>query len=212
MSYQYTAIGDSLTTGFGALPGNGFVPVYRRMAETRLQTPIGLYNLGVNGLTTEGLEQRLKRDYNYRMAVSEAELITLSIGGNDLIKAAKSAANRPGRLSPLLEQALRECKHNLADIMGTLFQLKAGVSKPYIIRIVGLYNPYPQLIEATDWVRQFNQYASGYSSPICRFAPIYNEFAGNERGLLSLDHLHPNGKGYRVIAGKLDSLGYGRLG
>ncbi|AIQ15427.1 lysophospholipase [Paenibacillus sp. FSL H7-0357] len=212
MSIQYTAIGDSLTTGFGALPGNGFVPVYRRMAEARLRVPIELSNLGVNGLTTDGLEQRLKRDYNYRLAISEAELITMSIGGNDLIKAAKAAGGRPGDLAPVLQKALRECKRNLHDIMGTLSQLKAGMRRPYIIRIVGLYNPYPQLTEATDWVRQFNHYAAGYSSPVCRFASIYNEFAGNERGLLSIDHLHPNGRGYRVIAGKLDTLGYGRLG
>ncbi|MEK8210762.1 MULTISPECIES: GDSL-type esterase/lipase family protein [unclassified Paenibacillus] len=212
MSIQYTAIGDSLTTGFGALPGNGFVPVYRRMAEARLRVPIELSNLGVNGLTTDGLEQRLKADYNYRLAISEAELITMSIGGNDLIKSAKAAAGRPGDLAPVLQKALRECKRNLNDIMGTLSQLKAGMRRPYIIRIVGLYNPYPQLTEATDWVRQFNRYAAGYSSPVCRFASIYNEFAGNERGLLSIDHLHPHGRGYRVIAGKLDALGYGRLG
>jgi lysophospholipase L1-like esterase len=212
MSIQYTAIGDSLTTGFGALPGNGFVPVYRRMAEARLRVPIELSNFGVNGLTTDGLEQRLKGDYNYRLAISEAELITLSIGGNDLIKAAKAAGSRPGDLAPVLQKALRECKRNLNDIMGTLSQLKAGMRRPYIIRIVGLYNPYPQLTEATDWVRQFNRYAAAYSSPVCRFASIYNEFAGNERGLLSIDHLHPNGRGYRVIAGKLDTLGYGRLG
>ncbi len=92
MSYQYTAIGDSLTTGFGALPGNGFVPVYRRMAEARLRTPIRLTNLGINGLTTDGLEQRLKADYNFRLAVSDADLITISIGGNDLIKAVRRQA------------------------------------------------------------------------------------------------------------------------
>ncbi|AIQ50239.1 GDSL-type esterase/lipase family protein [Paenibacillus sp. FSL R7-0331] len=212
MSYQYTAIGDSLTTGFGALPGNGFVPVYRRMAEARLRTSVRLTNLGVNGLTTDGLEQRLKGDYTFRLAVQEADLITISIGGNDLIKAAKAAGTRPGNLSPLLQKALRGCKRNISDIMGTLGQLKAGMNKPYIIRIVGLYNPYPQIDEATDWVRQFNRYTSGYSSRVCGFASIYNEFAGNERGLLFLDHIHPNSRGYRVIAGKLDGLGYGRLG
>jgi lysophospholipase L1-like esterase len=52
MSYQYTAIGDSLTTGFGALPGNGFVPAYRRMAEERLRSHVVSTNLGVNGMTT----------------------------------------------------------------------------------------------------------------------------------------------------------------
>lgn len=212
MSYQYTAIGDSLTTGFGALPGNGFVPAYRRMAEARLRTPVRLTNLGVNGLTTDGLEQRLKGDNSFRLAVREADLITMSIGGNDLIKAAKAAGTRPGELSPLLQKSLRNCKRNISDIMSTMSQLKAGMPKPYIIRIVGLYNPYPQVNEATEWVRQFNRYASGYSSRVCGFASIYNEFAGNERGFLFIDHIHPNGRGYRVIADKLDSLGYGRLG
>ncbi|WP_151737715.1 GDSL-type esterase/lipase family protein [Paenibacillus tengchongensis] len=212
MSYQYAAIGDSLTTGFGALPGNGFVPAYRRMAERRLGTPVSLTNLGVNGMTTEGLEQRLKNDYNYRMAVRDAELITISIGGNDLIKAAKAAGSRPGDLSPLLQKAFRNCRRNFGDIMGTIAQLKAGLRSPYIIRIVGLYNPYPQVDEATDWVKAFNRYAAGYSSPVCGFASIYNEFAGHEQALLFIDRLHPNGRGYQVIASKLNGLGYGRLG
>ncbi|MHA6533815.1 GDSL-type esterase/lipase family protein [Paenibacillus sp. BAC0078] len=211
MSYQYTAIGDSLTTGFGALPGNGFVPVYRRLAEGRLRVPISAANLGINGLTTEGMEGRLRSDSIFRQNVRNADIITLSIGGNDLIKAAKSTALRPGDLSHVLQKSLRECKRNFSDIMGLLWQLKARSPNPYIIRVVGLYNPYPQLMEATDWVRQFNRYAAGYSSSVCGFASIYYEFAGNERSLLSLDHLHPNGRGYRVIAGKLDALGYGRL-
>jgi lysophospholipase L1-like esterase len=211
MGYQYTAIGDSLTTGFGALPGNGFVPVYRRMAEGRLRSQIALSNLGVNGLTTEGLEQRLKTDPVFRSAIKDAEIITMSIGGNDLIRAAKATAGRPGDMNVILQKALRECKRNFSDIMSILSQLKAGTRSPYIIRIVGLYNPYPQIDEATEWVRQFNRYAAGYSSAVCGFASIYHEFAGNERGLLFLDHLHPNGRGYRVIAGKLDALGYGQL-
>ncbi|SEU22761.1 GDSL-type esterase/lipase family protein [Paenibacillus sp. NFR01] len=212
MSYHYTAIGDSLTTGFGALPGNGFVPVYRRLAEGRLHTSVNLTNLGVNGLTTDGLEQRLKNDYNYRLAVRDADIVTLSIGGNDLIKAAKAAGNGAGELSSLLEKALRNCKRNFGDIMGTVAQLKAGLRKPYIIRIVGLYNPYPQIAEATQWVKAFNRHAAGYSSMVCGFASIYQEFAGNERGLLFIDHLHPNGRGYQVIAAKLNGLGYGHLG
>ncbi|MEK3881099.1 MULTISPECIES: GDSL-type esterase/lipase family protein [unclassified Paenibacillus] len=211
MVYQYTAIGDSLTTGFGALPGNGFVPVYRRMAEGRLGTPVVPANLGVNGLTTGGLKQRLRSSNVYRAAVKDAQIITLSIGGNDLIKAARAAGPRPGEFQGLLKQALRDCKRNYSDIMGSLTQLKAGSRSPYILRMVGLYNPYPQVDEATEWVREFNRYASGYSSSNVGFASIYHEFAGNERGLLFLDHIHPNSRGYRVIAGKLDALGYGGL-
>lgn len=211
MGFQYTALGDSLTTGFGALPGNGFVPVYRRTAEGRLGSFVALSNLGVNGMTTADLEQRLRSNNTFRSAVREAEIITISIGGNDLIRAAKSGSGPSGISPRVLQKALQECKQNFSGIMSSISQLKAGARSPYIIRIVGLYNPYPQVSEATAWVRQFNQYAAGYSSRVTGFASIYNDFAGNERGLLSLDHLHPNGRGYRVIAGKLDSLGYGAL-
>lgn len=211
MGYQYTAIGDSLTTGFGALPGNGFVPVYRRIAESRLQSNVASTNLGVNGMTTAELEQRLRRNSINREAIRGADIITLSIGGNDLIRSAKSAARQPGQLSSELRRSLQECKQNFAGIMGILMQLKAGTRNPYIIRIVGLYNPYPQVAEASEWVHQFNRYASQYTNQVSGFASIYSEFSGNERGLLSIDHVHPNGRGYRVIAEKLDSLGYGRL-
>ncbi|MCL6603974.1 MAG: lysophospholipase [Paenibacillus sp.] len=211
MSYQYTAIGDSLTTGFGALPGNGFVPVYSRMAETRLRSKVVYSNLGVNGLTTGELAQRLRGNSMYRQLIQEAQLITLTIGGNDLIRAAKFAVRQPENTSSILRKALQECKQNFAGIMETLWQLKINHGKPYIIRIVGLYNPYPNLEEATDWVLQFNRYASQYNSRVCGFASIYNQFAGNERELLSIDHIHPNKRGYYVIAEKLNNLGYGML-
>ncbi|WP_410513060.1 GDSL-type esterase/lipase family protein [Paenibacillus sp. BR2-3] len=211
MGYQYTAIGDSLTTGFGALPGNGFVPVYRRMAETSLGTTVSSTNLGVNGSTTAELGQRLRNNTLYRMALRQSDLITLSIGGNDLIRAAKSAAAQQGDSSRILSGALQECKRNFTGIMGTIAELKSGAREPYIIRIVGLYNPFPQFGEATEWVLHFNRYASQYTNGVCRFAAIYSHFAGNEKALLSLDHLHPNGRGYRVIAGQLNALGYGWL-
>lgn len=211
MSYHYIAIGDSLTTGFGALPGNGFVPLYRRMAEGRLQSNIALSNLGANGLTTAELEQRLRGNYINREAIREADIITLSIGGNDLIRSARLASKQPGRLSIELQRSLQECKHNFSRVMGMLMQSKAGARNPYIIRTVGLYNPYPQVVEATEWVHQFNRYASQYTSQVSGFAAIYNDFSGNERGLISIDHIHPNGRGYRVIAQRLDALGYGRL-
>jgi lysophospholipase L1-like esterase len=212
MSYQYTAIGDSLTTGFGALPGNGFVAVYRRMAEVRLRDFVAYTNLGVNGLTSGELEQRVSRYAAFRQSLREAQIITISIGGNDLIHAAKTAKNQPSNYGRLLRGALQDCKQNFSDIMGTIYSLKSGSNSPYIIRIVGLYNPYPQISEATDWVQQFNRFAGQFTNQVCGFANIYPAFSGNERDLLSLDHLHPNGRGYKVIADQLNALGYGRLG
>lgn len=80
MVYNYTAIGDSLTTGFGAMPGNGFVPVYRRMSEISLRTFVAYTNLGINGLTTAELEKLVSYNPQFRQSLREADLITISIG------------------------------------------------------------------------------------------------------------------------------------
>lgn len=212
MSYQYTAIGDSLTTGFGALPGSGFVPVYRRMAEVRLRGFVAYTNLGVNGLTSTELERRVSRNSSFRQGIKEADILTISIGGNDLIQASKAAQAQPSNTSRILREALQDCKQNFSNVIDQVYRLKSGYGQPYIIRVVGLYNPYPRIGEATDWVQQFNRYASQYSNQVYSFANIYPDFVGRERELLFLDHLHPNGRGYRTIAEHLNALGYGRLG
>ncbi|BCG56732.1 GDSL-type esterase/lipase family protein [Paenibacillus sp. URB8-2] len=210
MVYNYTAIGDSLTTGFGAMPGNGFVPVYRRMSEISLRTFVAYTNLGINGLTTAELEKLVSYNPQFRQSLREADLITISIGGNDLIHAAK-AGGQSNSPSSVYQNALKESRRHFAGIMGQIHHAKAGAGKPYIIRIVGLYNPYPRVAEASGWVRQFNRLMAQYNSKVCGFADIYGAFAGYERELLSIDHLHPNGKGYRVIADRLQSIGYGSL-
>ncbi|AKG37027.1 GDSL-type esterase/lipase family protein [Paenibacillus durus] len=211
MVYHYTAIGDSLTTGFGAMPGSGFVPVYRRMSEVSLRNFVAYTNLGINGLTTAELEQRVRYNPMFRQSLREADIITISIGGNDLIHAAKAAAGRANPPSSIFQAALKESRQHFAGIMGQIYHAKAGAGKPYIIRIVGLYNPYPQMAEASGWVRQFNRQMAQYNNRVCGFADIYGAFAGHERELLSIDNLHPNGKGYRIIAERLHNLGYGNL-
>ncbi|MCM2997300.1 GDSL-type esterase/lipase family protein [Paenibacillus cellulositrophicus] len=207
MVYSYTAIGDSLTVGFGALPGNGFVPVYRGMAEQHVREFVAYENFGVNGLTTSGLYEHISRNGAMRQAIKQAEIITISIGGNDLIRAAKSAPFG-SKASQHFNQALSQCKTNVSGVLRTINQLKGGGQRPYIIRAVGLYNPYPQVEEAGYWVQQYNRFLNGYAGGNLGVANIYGSFQGRERELLSLDHLHPNGRGYRVIAEQLNALGY----
>lgn len=95
--YHYTAVGDSLTFGFGAMPGGGFVPLYRRMAEEKLRQFVAHENLGVNGLTSDELYDRVVQLPTYRFHLRQAQIITISIGGNDLIRAVKSTGGRPNR-------------------------------------------------------------------------------------------------------------------
>ncbi|WP_213644132.1 GDSL-type esterase/lipase family protein [Paenibacillus lautus] len=204
--YHYTAVGDSLTFGFGAMPGSGFVPLYRRMAEERLRQFVAHENLGVNGLTSDELYDRVVQLPTFRYHLQQAQIITISIGGNDLIRAVKSTGGRPNR--EVLDAALYRCQNHVANIVKHIRKIKSPVSKPYFIRAIGLYNPYPAWTEATEYVIRFNRHLMGLSDGYFRVADIYTQFSGREKELMSVDGLHPNGRGYRVIAEQLNRLGY----
>ncbi|MBT2760964.1 GDSL-type esterase/lipase family protein [Paenibacillus sp. ISL-20] len=204
--YHYTAVGDSLTFGFGAMPGSGFVPLYRRMAEEKLRQFVAHENLGVNGLTSDELYDRVVQLPTFRYHLQQAQIITISIGGNDLIRVVKSTGGRPNR--EVLDAALYRCQNHVANIVKHIRKIKSPVSKPYFIRAIGLYNPYPAWTEATEYVIRFNRHLMGLSDGYFRVADIYTPFSGREKELMSVDGLHPNGRGYRVIAEQLNRLGY----
>lgn len=207
MVYRYTAVGDSLTFGIGAMPGSGFVPLYRRMAEAHLQQFVNYDNLGINGLTSEELYERVMRDPRFRSRLKEANIITISIGGNDLIRAVRSSGGHPDRGK--LDKALFRCQQNMSGCLGTIRKLKSDSRQPYMLRAVGLYNPYPSWGEATEYVTRFNRFLSGLGvGDNFRAADVYSRFAGREQDMLSIDGIHPSTKGHRAIAEQLNRLGY----
>lgn len=202
MAYRYTALGDSLTVGTGALPGSGFVPLYRSMAQRALQERIILHNYGVNGLTSGELLSQLNSSTLLESGVSQASFITVSIGGNDLLRMARSGMQRDAGGD------LELTKRNVRRIVNTLLQIKRGSREPFFIRILGLYNPLPRYPQAQHWVGQYNRFLSTMNAGVIRAVQIQDSFAGQERRLLSLDGIHPNGRGYRVIAAQLNQAGY----
>ncbi|WP_106766130.1 GDSL-type esterase/lipase family protein [Paenibacillus faecalis] len=207
MVYHYTAVGDSLTFGIGAMPGSGFVPLYKRMAEKQLQQTVSYHNLGINGLTSEALYERVRRDSLFRSCIREANIITISIGGNDLIRAVRSSGGRPDRGK--LDQAIIRCEQNMSGSLGVIRQLKMDSRRPYMIRAVGLYNPYPSWREADEYVIRFNRFLIGLDfGGYFRTADVYSRFKGREQEMLSIDGVHPSTKGHRVIAEQLSHLGY----
>ncbi|MEK8214808.1 MULTISPECIES: GDSL-type esterase/lipase family protein [unclassified Paenibacillus] len=79
------ALGDSLAKGTGDNTGNGFV----KRTLDGLSAGGGkaelLGNMGINGLTTAGLQSKLKEE-GVRYALRQANVVLVSIGGNDLFR------------------------------------------------------------------------------------------------------------------------------
>ena len=81
----YTALGDSISTGYRLTDKtDSYVSLFGNYLHT---TPV---NLGQNGLTSAGLLKKLTDDTKVIAQVKKSDIITVSIGGNDLLTALSS--------------------------------------------------------------------------------------------------------------------------
>jgi lysophospholipase L1-like esterase len=207
---HYVAVGDSLTAGFGVPNGLGYAEVYRTLAEQALGVPVHLYNAGVNGDTSVDMLRRLRDDMALRDRVRDAHLISFTVGGNDLLGAAKQFYLDQDVAH--LKQALQLTRSHIGLLIKEVKLLKhQSASGSYAIRVADLYNPIPFFPESVYWVQRFNRIYRRFEGADLLVADIYNPFLGNESRLLSHDLIHPNEQGHEIMAKQLHQLGYSPL-
>ncbi|MBZ9685506.1 GDSL-type esterase/lipase family protein [Clostridium estertheticum] len=80
------ALGDSITNGMSATKGNGYVDLfYNNSKSIQGNEGIKLINLGIPGEKSRDLLSNLQNDAATKDAVSKAKMITISVGGNNLL-------------------------------------------------------------------------------------------------------------------------------
>lgn len=197
---RYAAVGDSFTAGVGAALGFGWVDWFRGGLHHRFRRPVQFTNLGFVTTTSPELRRLLTRDEAFQSAVRAADLITLCIGGNDLLAGLKNrdavAANAekfPRRWDAVCS-ALRDL-NPAADVLA-----------------LALYNPCPagdhRRADWGRWIEAFNGVVrdpavlSRYRLHLVDLQPL---FAGCEvwTTWTLLGDIHPNGFGHKRIARRL---------
>src|ERR687890_969768 len=234
-SWDYVALGDSLTTGFGAF--KGYVPRYEAYVETDTGVAVTRTNLGQNKWTSSQLLSALRNDPTFRRATREAEIVTWNIGGNDLRAARNSYKNGTcggPKNQACLRASVAKLETNLDAITAEVLELRS--TRNTIVRTMNIYNPYVRTDIVSDTWRQndggkndfevFKIYFDEVNSHIATtsyttgvpYAEVYlafNEPTGDEdpksKGYLSFDGVHPNDTGYRIISDELRKLGYAPL-
>lgn len=204
-SIIYLALGDSLTAGYGAPPGRGFVDVYRMLAEQRLQKPVTVLNKGVNGARTNQVLQQLRSKKTLKNDVRKASLITITAGGNDMLDAARTFLAQKDTKNIL--RTIRSCKRTYQEMLQFIFRCKKGHAQAYQITIANLYNPFPQFKEAVFGVTMFNRMLNSLSDKTVCIADVYQKFIGNELQYISEDFVHPNDIGYKAMAEAMAACG-----
>ena len=196
----YLALGDSITAGYGVESLYSFPTVYGNFLR-RHNLDLRVHNLGVNGLTTQGLLELLQYNQSLRQLVTQASLITITIGSNDLLHLIKNSKQSMSKAQ--LAMTLGKMGHNLAQIGKVVRRLNPGA----IVKVTTLYNPAPAGPYA-QYTEQVQGVLDTAKAMLITWAKQYGfvvvdldrEIRGKERFLIGPDYLHPNAAGYAAIA------------
>jgi lysophospholipase L1-like esterase len=228
----YTALGDSIGFGLFAPIGDGYVPTYDRFIEADSGANVKTINLSVPGWTSSDLLGAIRGSLLFRLSVATSTIVTVNIGGNDLLGARGDYKDRTcggADNQDCLRAGVAVFRANFNAILAEVRSLRAG--RPTIIRTMDIYNPFVNEDRAQDtWPNDQgndfqvlkpyldvinNQIAATATARNIPVAQVYLAFNGpngdidpNDLGLLSFDDLHPNGRGHRRIADLLRGLGY----
>lgn len=228
--WDYVALGDSITAEYGV--DEGYVTIYTKRLESDTGVTVDLTNLGQNGWTSGDLLYALRNDPSVRRVLRRAEIVTFHIGTNDLRKARIQYKRKKcggADNQDCLRKATRELEVNWNAIFKKILRLRS--SQNTIIRTMDLYNPYVGSDRVSDtwdkdgglndyrvfkrYVGDFNRYVAKQTTanevPYGKAYRTYNGLRGSldpaAKGYL-LDRNHPNEKGHRVLARRLQVTGY----
>ena len=228
-TWDYVALGDSVPYGVGDVAGRSFVGIYAHYVEQDTGASVRVHNLAAAGGTARDLLSQLRGDPKVRRALKGAEILTISIGGNDLEShLGDYASNRCGGPDNQMcfRAAVTAFEPTWAAILAEVLRLREGKS---LIRVTNDYNPFPGNARAaanlgkgitgafTPYLRQLNQQrcsSAEHVGILCAdVATAFNGANTNEsafaKGLIGTDEFsHPSAKGHRLIAQILRDLGY----
>ncbi len=201
--FRVVAIGDSVTDGIGDAPERGYVG--RLVEELRDRgRRVSLNNLAEPGDETSDLLRKLDSPETLQR-IGEAQLILMSIGGNDLTHGLRGRMDEDGLGDPLQSDvSLNQASTNLKQILTRI--RTANPTAP--IRMIGLYNPFEVLPSAEAQVRaQLLAWNSALERATFDYkdvlvVPVADLFAERPERLAG-DRFHPGPRGHELIAERL---------
>ncbi|MBC1584881.1 SGNH/GDSL hydrolase family protein [Listeria seeligeri] len=210
---KLVAMGDSLTEGVGDEDKHGgYVGIIPDKLEEESNVPsVKTSNYGVSGNKITQLEKRLKTNKTFQQDVKNANVITITIGGNDVMAILQS------RLLDVDVADFTKANKNFQQELENLLTDIRSYNKNAAVFLMGIYNPYTtyfsDIKEFDEVIANWNKasektvqkYDNVYFVPIAKV--LENRDKSNKdkpNPLLSDDYFHPNHQGYEKISTELD--------
>lgn len=198
----YLAFGDSLTAGLGSseinyLRLNAFVP--RLTTHLRQEHQVYVENHGIPGLTSEQLLLYLTEGPGVEQKLKESDVITVTIGGNDLLQLLRSDNLTKDQIESTIQQFGQQVEQMINEIRDS--------NEKVPIHVMGLYTPYDQdhplhltgQLAISSYNQELNERLSSYEH--VHLVSVYDSFLnkGSQLTHIEQNDIHPNDQGYEVI-------------
>ncbi|MBC1429621.1 SGNH/GDSL hydrolase family protein [Listeria seeligeri] len=210
---KLVAMGDSLTEGVGDEDKNGgYVGIIPDKLEEESNVPsVKTSNYGVSGNKITQLEKRLKTNKTFQQDVKNANVITITIGGNDVMAILQS------RLLDVDVADFTKANKKFQQELENLLTDIRSYNKDAAVFLMGIYNPYTTYFSdikefdevIINWNKASEKTVQKYDNVY--FVPIAKVLENRDKSnkdkpnpLLSDDYFHPNHQGYEKISTELD--------
>lgn len=196
---NHLAIGDSIIRGYQIAEEENLVNQFSVQLEQETGKQVVSNNEGIIGITSEKLNQ-LVQDGLFDEAIKEADIVTVNVGGNDVLKAVKKSD---------LYSALRSfdsLQSGFTDNLTAIASKIGELNPTATIVFLELYNPMPadhQFYSLADkllpkW--NIKIYEVAKETPSSVVVQTTNVINSDNLQHLSTDGVHPNPTGYTAIS------------
>ncbi|KQT33838.1 peptidase [Chryseobacterium sp. Leaf405] len=187
--------GDSITYGEYDGVFGGWVDILKRYTLQKYNEgskELILFNLGIGGETTEGLIKRIPNEMAARNSAEE-NIVFIGYGANDLAVKDGSHLVNPEQFKNNILKAIQEAENYSKDI--------------YLVSILPFSEKVDGVLVASGKLRTneevlvYNQILKNITAEhSLHYIDFHSAFLEDKEILLSTDGVHPNEKGYGVMA------------
>ncbi|CAH0415788.1 hypothetical protein KAR50_01305 [Periweissella fabaria] len=157
---KIVALGDSLTQGVGdTTPEHGYPGRIAKAVNHQTKIPTTALNLGKEGDRSDQILQRLKTSVEQQTAVKNANVIVLTVGGNDLLKVLQGAivGHSEAQVSKTVAKTVPEYEHSLGQLLSAIRTYNPHAA----LFLFGNYNPlyvyFPKFNAINTSVANYNE-------------------------------------------------------
>ena len=144
------------------------------------------------------------KKYHLKEILRESDLVTITIGANDLIKGT-SISDISTKL-----YSVKNVKKEI-DVVAARFQELLLLVKQYAkndIIVTGYFNPLPNLVEYKEKIDEVVKYYNYLIEEICNdldvtYVDIFDVLEKNSKVFSNSYNIHPNKDGYKLIANEI---------